>query len=160
MEQDYNLIFVIVIYGLPVFLAIMGFVVGGHLERAHFKSIRERELKFENYPAVPTASIDSTLQVADAQLVSASVVVSLDYFKRILAAFRNVFGGRVRSYESLLDRAKREAILRMKEQFPEAHLIVNLRINTSQIGSTQGRNKGLGAVEVLAMGTAVRYKTH
>ena len=69
---------------------------------------------------------------------------------------RNVFGGRIRSFESLLDRAKREAILRMKEQYPDGHIIVNLRLNTSQIGSTQGK-KGLGAVEVLASGTVVRY---
>jgi uncharacterized protein YbjQ (UPF0145 family) len=156
MEEHYNLIFMIVIYGMPVFLAIMGFVIGGILERSHFNSIREREQKFERYPAVPTSSIDPGRTVATANLSAASVVVSLDYFKRILAAFRNVFGGRVRSYESLLDRAKREAILRMKEQYPHADIIVNLRINTSQIGSTQGK-RGLGAVEVLAVGTAVRY---
>lgn len=158
MQEDFNLIFLILVYGLPVLLAVMGFVVGGILERSHFKSIREREFRFADYPVVPTSSTDPDRKVADAQLVAASVVVSLDYFKRILAAFRNVFGGRVRSYESLLDRAKREAILRMMEQFPDADIIVNLRINTSQIGSTQGRSKGLGAVEVLAMGTAIRYQ--
>ncbi len=158
MEENYNLIFMIFVYGMPVFLAIMGFVIGGILERSHFNSIRQREEKFQYYPAVPTPSTDPGKSIADAQLVAASVVVSLDYFKRILAAFRNIFGGRVRSYESLLDRAKREAILRMKEQFPNADIIVNLRINTSQIGSTQGK-KGLGAVEVLAIGTAIRYES-
>jgi uncharacterized protein YbjQ (UPF0145 family) len=148
----------LLIYGIPVVLAVMGFVVGGFLERSHFKSIREREQQFLNFPAVPTSALEPSLAVLDAQLVTASVVVSLDYFKRILASFRNVFGGRVRSYESLLDRAKREAILRMKEQFPDSHIIVNMRINTSRIGSTHGGNKGLGAVEVLASGTVVKYQ--
>jgi len=158
MEKDFNLILIILVYALPILLAVMGFVVGGLIERAHFKSIREREAAFSHYPAVPTFSLDDSRVVEEAHLVTASVVVSLDYFKRILAAFRNVFGGRIRSYESLLDRAKREAILRMKEQYPQADLIVNLRMNTSQIGTTDGRKKGMGAVEVLATGTVVRYQ--
>ncbi len=159
MEEDFNLVLVLLIYALPVLLALMAFVIGGLIERAHFKSIRTREAAFAHYPAVPTCSLDGDRVVGEARLVTASIVVSLDYFKRILAAFRNVFGGRVRSYESLLDRAKREAILRMKEQYPEADLIVNMRINTSQIGTTDGRKKGMGAVEVLATGTVVRYQS-
>ena len=51
-------------------------------------------------------------------LVNGSTVVSNDYFKRLLAILRNIFGGRVKAYESLLDRARREAVLRMKD---EAH---------------------------------------
>jgi uncharacterized protein YbjQ (UPF0145 family) len=47
--------------------------------------------------------------------VSGSVVVSVDYFKRFLAGLRTLVGGRVTSYETLLDRARREAILRCKE---------------------------------------------
>ncbi len=158
-EDVIGLVFAALIYGIPVFLAVMGFVVGGMLESAHFKSIKAREAGLSHYPAVPTPSLDPGRSVAHTELVAASVVVSLDYFKRILASFRNIFGGRVRSYESLLDRAKREAILRLKEQSPEAHIIVNLRVNTSQISSTQGRKKGLGAVEVLAAGTAVQYRS-
>ena len=43
-------------------------------------------------------------------------MVSVDYFKRFLAGLRMIFGGRVSSYESLLDRARREALLRMRLQ--------------------------------------------
>ena len=156
--ETFNLVVLCVIYGTPIIFTLSGFVIGGILENRHFSSIREREAQFVRYPAVPTPSLDDNREIVGSQLVSASVVVSLDYFKRILASFRNIFGGRVRSYESLLDRAKREAILRLKEQSPKSDIIVNLRIATSQISQTQGRKKGLGAVEVLAVGTAVQYR--
>ena len=37
-------------------------------------------------------------------------------FKRFLANLRRLIGGRVKSYESILDRARREALLRMKTE--------------------------------------------
>ncbi|MFT6733724.1 MAG: hypothetical protein ACJAS9_001914 [Polaribacter sp.] len=49
----------------------------------------------------------------------------MDYFKRFLAGLRNIFGGRVVTYESLVDRARREAILRMKEKCPAAPSLIN-----------------------------------
>ena len=43
-------------------------------------------------------------------LVAGSVVISEDYFKRIVSSLQSLFGGRLRSYESLVDRARREAV--------------------------------------------------
>ncbi|MGQ0547496.1 MAG: YbjQ family protein, partial [Betaproteobacteria bacterium] len=50
------------------------------------------------------------------RLVAGSVVIADDYFKSLLAGLYSFFGGPVRSYESLLDRARREAVLRMKAE--------------------------------------------
>ena len=146
-------------YGFPICLLIFTFFIGRYLERAHFKSIREREALTNHLPAVPSVSVDPDVTVVESKLVTASVVVSLDYFKKFLASFRNIFGGNVQSYQSLLDRAKREAILRLKEQVPDCDIIINLRIITSNISSVQTRKKGIGGVEVLAFGTAVRYQS-
>ena len=149
---------IVMVIMLSPFLVIVGaLIIGRALENRHFKSIREREAAHSNYPAVPTQSWDFGTPVIDSRLVSASIVVSLDHFKRFLAGFRNFFGGNIRSYESLLDRAKREAILRLKEQAPDCHIIVNLRLITSNIASIHYKNKGTSGVEVLAFGTAVRY---
>ena len=149
---------IVMLFALSPFLIIVvALLVGRALENRHFKSIREREATYSSYPAVPTQSWDFETPVIDSRLVAASVVVSLDHFKRILAGFRNFFGGNIRSYESLLDRARREAILRLKEQASDCHIIVNLRLVTSNIASIQYKNKGTSGVEVLAFGTAVRY---
>ena len=90
-----------------------------------------------------------------AEMVYGSAVISVDYFKRILAALRNVFGGTIRSYETLLDRARREAILRMKEAAPAGtKIIINVRVETSTIGKNT-QKKSVGCVEALAYGTAL-----
>ena len=91
--------------------------------------------------------------VQECKLVTGSVVISVDYFKRILAGLRNIFGGQVSAYETLVDRARREAILRMKEKCPKATQLINLRIETSSI--SKGAKQQVGSVEVLAYGTAI-----
>lgn len=143
--------------GIPVGLIALGYFAGRSAEKKHYESIHQREAHFLQLPAVPTKQWDGNRTVASAQMVCGSVVVSADYFKRLLANLRNIVGGRMRSYESLLDRARREAILRLKEQCPDADIIVNLRMETSSIGSTRRQN-GISCVEVVAYGTAIKYR--
>ena len=89
---------------------------------------------------------------SDAALKSSDI---LDYFKRFLAMLRTLFGGRVRSYENLLDRARREAILRMKEEARSlnAERIFNIKLETASISKNAAGN--IGSVEVFAYGTAI-----
>jgi len=142
---------------IPVGLIAFGFFAGRYAEKSHYASIHQREAQFLRLPAIPSRQWDNTRVVADARLVSGSVVISADYFKRLLAQLRNIVGGRMRSYESLLDRARREAILRLKEQCPQASIIVNLRMETSSIGSSR-RQSGISCVEVVASGPAITYR--
>ena len=151
-----GLLIVLLIYGLPFVLFVVAGVVGAVQERRHYRSIRAREAATLRLPVVSLRQPDPERAVADARLVVASVVISHDNFKRTLAQLRKIFGGRLRSYESLLDRARREAVLRLKEQCLDAHIVLNLRLDTSNIASLQGK-KGIGAIEVTASGTAVRY---
>ena len=143
--------------GIPLALIALGYFAGRYAERKHYASIHQREAQFLQLPAVPTRQWDTSRAVADARLVSGSVVISSDYFKRLLAGLRNIVGGRMRSYESLLDRARREAILRMKEQIPDADIIVNLRVETSTIGGAR-KQGSVSAVELVAYGTAIKYR--
>jgi len=142
--------------GLPILLIVIGRVVGSRVERNHYKSIVERESRFRGQPAFSIKQSDAPAPVRSASLAVGSVVISVDHFKRFLSGFRMIFGGEVRSYSSLIDRARREAVLRMKESQPDAHAYLNTRLETSTISSTSG-NEGIGTIEVLAYGTAVHY---
>jgi uncharacterized protein YbjQ (UPF0145 family) len=84
-----------------------------------------------------------------------STVISVDYFKRFIAALRNFFGGRVTSYESLLDRARRESLLRMKAEAAalNAESVFNVKYETASI--SKGAKNAIGSIEVLAYGTAL-----
>jgi len=140
-----------------IFLSLLlsGYLFGQYFERRHYKSILKREKGSLHVPLLTLKTAPSGLKSCDAALVTGSVVVSVDYFKRFLAGLRTIVGGRVKSYESLVDRARREAILRMKEQAIDrgAIVVTNVRIETSSISKGQGN--AIGSIEVLAYGTAI-----
>jgi uncharacterized protein YbjQ (UPF0145 family) len=145
---------------IPVGLILLGWIVGSYLEGQHFKSIRRRELESRKVPVVNLSKIESDKAILKSHLVTGSAVISVDYFKRFLAALRNIFGGRVAAYESLVDRARREAILRMKAKSPAADIIINLKIETSSISKATKNSSGqraVGCVEAVAYGTAIQY---
>ncbi len=141
-----------------VALVVLGYIVGSLAERRHLRSIETREAAQLSQPIVTLEHVSYPEdQIESANLVAGSAVISVDYFKRLLASFRNIFGGRVKSYESLLDRARREALLRMKESAPTATAIVNVRIETASIGR-RANKKGVGCVEAIAYGTALTLR--
>lgn len=146
-------------FNLFLFLALLalGFFTGSWAEKRHYRSIHKREKDFLDLPAVTFRKVDDPENIEQAQLVSGSAVISVDYFKRFLAGLRALVGGRIKTYESLLDRARREAVLRMKEQARSADLIVNMRIETSSISKGQ-KQKSVGTIEAFAYGTALRLK--
>ena len=147
-----QLIIVIVLIGL-------GYVVGSILEKKHYRSIISREAQLLHIPTVSVKNmIEDGVDIIDARMVQGSVVISIDHFKRILASLRNIFGGRVTAYESLVDRARREAILRMKEKSPNADIVLNTRIETSTIGRSANSRKSIGSIEAMAYGTAISYR--
>ena len=144
---------------VPLCLLLLGHYSGRRREKAHYASIKERERQFRLQPALTAKfkDLEDQRQVVSARLVTGSCVVSVDYFKRFIAGFRILVGGEVVSYSSLLDRARREAILRMKAAAPEASQYVNLRLMTSSISSGNQSNS-LGTVEVVAFATAIQYE--
>lgn len=138
---------------LIVGLLIVAYFIGGYREKRHYQSIIKRELELNSLPAVslktpPKGHFQHVL-------VMGNVTISVDYFKRFLAALHAFFGGRVTSYETLLDRSRREALLRMKEMAikKQATLILNVKYETVSI--YKGAGKSIGSVEVLAYGTAL-----
>lgn len=144
--------------GLFLFLLTFGYIFGTSIEKRHYRSIKEREGAIRK---IPTTTFKKPIKqpgvLVKSELVMGSVVISVDYFKRFVAGLRNFFGGNVRAYETLIDRARREAILRMKESCPTATQLVNLRIETSSI-SKNDKKGTVGSVEVLAYATAVTYR--
>ncbi|WP_299073015.1 YbjQ family protein [uncultured Paraglaciecola sp.] len=142
---------------LIVFLVLLGlgYVFGRLSESRHYRSIVQREQELRDISVVPVKIPPPEYLRHESTLVCGSVVISVDYFKTVAASLRNIFGGRVGAYESLLDRARREAVLRMQQEARQlgAETIYNVKYETSRIGENAA--KGLGSVEVLAYGTAL-----
>jgi uncharacterized protein YbjQ (UPF0145 family) len=143
---------------VPVLVLAGAYAVGSHLEKRHFQNLRARENASRRFLTVNFPYVPPETDVVEVTLVTGSVVVSIDYFKRFLAGLRMLFGGRITSYEPVLDRGRREAIMRMKEEARRLgyHALTNVRLETSSIARSGGSNKGTAGVEILAYGTALK----
>lgn len=138
-----------------VTLLTVGYVVGQWIEKKHFRSIIEREERYRKLLTFNERFPPKALKSVSVELVGGNVVISIDYFKRIAAGLRGLIGGRVSAYETLVERARREAILRMKESAHKkgASMIINVRLETASI--SKGKKQQIGSVEVYAYGTAI-----
>lgn len=144
-------------YEIIIFLVLMvlGYFIGSYREKKHYQSIFKREKEYRNVMLFDVRHIPSSLSATGGELVGGHVVISIDYFKKFVAGLRLLFGGRLKVYESLLDRGRREAVLRMKEQARErgSNMVFNIKFETASI--SKGAKGNIGSVEVYVYGSAV-----
>ncbi len=147
--------------GFGLMLLTTAYFTGRSIERNHYRDIRRREVALRHLPAVTFRNPPKSWQARDSGLVLGSVVISVDHFKRFLAGLRMLVGGRVKSYETLLDRARREALLRLKEDAVAKGYtaILNVRLETTRMASSRRGGKSTAGVEILAFGTGLRVET-
>lgn len=158
--MDPDLIELVIYLGSSLLLLSVGLFSGTITERRHFRSLEEREARFRGLILTNLRNMPLPGPVSGSRFVSGQVVISTDYFKSICAALRSLVGGNVRSFETLLERGRREAVLRLAEQARAfgATLVLNVRFETMKIArSSQGQRGGITGVEVVAYGTALRF---
>lgn len=132
-----------------VILFSVGFGFGRYNERKHLQYLAEQEQRLAYIAVNNSRFIPSNFS---GQMISSNVVISHDYFKYAIANIQNFLGGRLTSYESVVERARREAIVRLKLEAEKmgAQQIMGIRLSTTELGM-QG-----GMVEVFAYGTAIQ----
>jgi uncharacterized protein YbjQ (UPF0145 family) len=145
---------------LTACLLALGFGCGKTIEHLHYRDLASRERRQRRLPALTTRRVPADWRVEEALLVTGSVVVSLDYWKRFAAGIRQIFGGPVRSFETLLERARREALLRLKEAAAArgCDVLIGVRIEASELANAWANGKGTAGVELIAFGTGLRTK--
>ncbi|MDH3424483.1 MAG: YbjQ family protein, partial [Gemmatimonadota bacterium] len=115
-------------------------LTGSLLERRHLESLRLLESGSRDVLAITIEDVPPEWTVESCELVIGNVVISQDYFKRFAAAMKGIVGGRIGVYEPLLERARREALLRMKgvAHARGYNTIINVRIETSPLARSRG----------------------
>lgn len=145
---------------LPVLVLLpLGYGVGRYRERRHLASIAAREAALADIPVTNLKRVPDPDSVRQSMLVCGDAVIATDYFKSFAAKLRGIIGGEMRSYQTLMGRARREATLRMLEQARAAGAteVWNVRYETSNIRSA-GRRQAAVSVEAFAFGTAIVRK--
>ena len=139
-------------YAPFILLFAAGWFFGSRHERQHLAqlSIAEQELSHIMVSS-ERFYVPKLVSNTEGELVLGSVVIAQDYFKMIIARVLSIFGKNLTTYETLLDRARREALVRMRTeaQAKGYNHIYGLRLEVSNINQ-------LGSmVEAIAYGTAV-----
>ena len=142
--------------GVTVLLLVIALLAGTIEQRSHYRSIRQREAQYRDILVFNEKRPPAGFAGQGFALVCGSVVMGSDYFRQFAASLKFFFGGRLGSFEAMLDRGRREAILRMKEEARRvgAKAIFNVRLETSALETKKGR-QGLACVELVAYGTAL-----
>jgi uncharacterized protein YbjQ (UPF0145 family) len=138
-------------------LIVVGLVVGRQNERRHFRELAANEDSLRDIAAWSGRGATDASGIRNATLVVGSVVIAEDYFKRVAAALKSLVGGNLRSYESLLERGRREAIVRMKQEARRlgAAEIVNVRLETASLSEDWSGSRPIFSAEFIAYGTAL-----
>ncbi len=147
--------------GIFFFLILLGLIVGKTTEIRHLRNLQKREYETS---AMVMSDIKTFPGLSETGpqgiLVTGEAVIATDYLKSFLAGLKKFIGGEIKSYETLVTRARREAILRMKDEATRLgfNAVCNVRLETADIGANTSR-RGVAMVAVLASGTAYRIVT-
>jgi len=80
-------------FGIPLLILVFAYFIGGAIERKHYRRILAREEKAHGFPVVTFGTLPDDWHVGSVELVTGSVVISVDYFKRIIASLRSLSAG-------------------------------------------------------------------
>lgn len=139
-------------WGGWILLFVVSYFIGTYREKAHLNDIVRREKALLSIPAMSMKCTDDR-PIVKTELVFGNVVIGGDFFKQCVATLASLFGMRISVAEAMMDRARREAILRMKEKAVGADAILNVRVEGLKIGD----RKKITGVEAMACGTAIYY---
>lgn len=147
--------------GLPAFVLFVGWLVGHLSETKHERSLALRE---EALKDIETTDLRNPPGYNGAEgpcaLVSGEAVVASDTFKTWVFGLKNIVGGESKTFTRLFDRARREALLRMKERARElgCDAVCNVRFDSADIGGNAAgaKKKGSNMAVALVSGTAWR----
>ena len=139
-----------------VLLAI-GVFAGRANERKHYRELAEAEKDLRDIAVSSGRAPGESGTFSGGMLVVGSVVIAEDFFKRVAAGLKSLVGGNIRSYETLLERGRREAIVRMKQEARRlgATHIVNVRLETASLSDDWSGRRPMFSAEFIAYGTAL-----
>ena len=147
----------LLVYAITPAMLLGAWISGTLLERRHLKNLLLLESGSRDVLALTIEDLPPGWRVESCDLVIGNVVISQDYFKRVAASIKGIFGGNIGVFEPLLERARREALLRMKAAArARGHdTVINVRIETSPLANSRRDGKGTAGVEIMAFGTAI-----
>lgn len=132
-------------------VGIIGWLVATWFERRHLRLMTQREIPLHQI-SLNTLKHTPNCEAEACTLLIGSVVVAHDYFRTLIIFIRKLIGGNIKPYERLVQRGRREALIRLREEADLRAIdkIINVRFTTTAISG-----RFLHAVEMVAYGTGI-----
>lgn len=156
MDDGGLIVLIIQLLSFFIPLVVCGLIIGRTVEKRHFRRLDDFDAEHQHVLITQLKSFPMMdRQPTPPTLVVAEVVIASDYLKSWLAQWRNLFGGEVKSFQTLQTRAKREAVVRLVRSAEEQgyNALCNVRIESADVGGGSAERKTPMAA-VIATATA------
>ena len=132
-------------------IGAVGWLIATLLERRHNHQMTEREKLLADVKI--STSKQAGPSARDGALIIGSVVIAHDFFRTLIIQFRKLIGGNIKPYERLVNRGRREAFIRLREEAVQRGFdrVINVRFDSAHISG-----RFLSAVEMVVYGTGVK----
>ncbi len=109
----------------------------------------------------PLTTIDGGYRtdITSCGMVWAGVVFGPSHWHQLIGFFNNLIGGSIDIFQKVISAGRSEAMQRLRENAIANGWddVINVRIDTSELGSKAGSKNPITAVEIFAYGTGVKY---
>ena len=147
---------------LPVFIYLGSWLFGNlHQNKLLLKLDTEEKalLSASSDPVSNLSKPSQARQIESSSLVMESISVGPSWWQMMTGGIKNLFGGKIQSYDKMLTYGRRVIIHRLRMQAIQSGFdeVINLRVETAMISKKSKGDDKTAAYEFIAYGTAIRY---
>jgi uncharacterized protein YbjQ (UPF0145 family) len=147
---------------LPVFIYLGSWLFGNlHQNKLLLKLDTEEKalLSASSDPVSNLSKPSQARQIESSSLVMESISVGPSWWQMMTGGIKNLFGGKIHSYDKMLTYGRRVIIHRLRVQAIQSGFdeVINLRVETAMISKKSKGDDKTAAYEFTAYGTAIRY---
>lgn len=156
------IIFVIASILLPMLFPFISWALGRWYQGGLMDALAENEkmhgVVLNNESLLSTSSRNTSFGAPSSTLLHVSLCVAPSTGQIFFMWVKSLFGGRLISYDVVLDYGRREALYRLQQQARELACtsIINIRIETSTLSFARNKDSKTSSIEVLAYATGLR----
>ena len=146
-----------------IVLPTLSWAIGNWYQNRLMNALLENEKRggkmLQSDMHLSTSSPMTSMSADSSTLLHVSICVGPSWGQIFFMWFKSLFGGRLHSYDVVLDYGRREVLLRLNQQAKAlgCSSMVNIRIETSTVSFARNNNSSkTSSVEFLAFATGLR----